>query len=38
MTLPVETTNRDGVLRICINRHEKRNALSMATLDAIAAA
>ena len=38
MTLLVETTQRDSVLRICINRPEKRNALSMATLDAIAAA
>lgn len=38
MTSPVETTTRGGVLHVCINRPEKRNALSMATLDAIAAA
>lgn len=34
----VNSNLTDGVLRICINRPEKRNALSLATLDAIAAA
>ena len=38
MSSPVITQQRDGVLHVCINRPEKRNALSMATLDAIAAA
>ncbi len=38
MSSPVVTALRDGVLYVCINRPEKRNALSMATLDAIAAA
>lgn len=38
MTSPVAIAQRDGVLYVCINRPEKRNALSMATLDAIAAA
>lgn len=38
MTAPVEVTQSDGVLHVRINRPEKRNALSMATLDAIAAA
>lgn len=38
MKHPVVTSLTDGVLRIRIDRPEKRNALSMATLDAIAAA
>jgi enoyl-CoA hydratase len=39
MTLPlVIVSKREGVLNVCINRPEKRNALSMATLDAVAAA
>lgn len=38
MTYPVEATKRDTVLYVRINRPEKRNALSMETLDAIAAA
>ncbi|MBC7284920.1 enoyl-CoA hydratase/isomerase family protein [Hoeflea sp.] len=38
MIFPVETTRHDGVLRVCINRPEKRNALSMETLDAVAVA
>lgn len=38
MNSPVDTVRHDGFVRICINRPEKRNALSMATLDSIAAA
>ena len=34
----VVVTRGQGVLRICINRPDKRNALSMATLDAVKAA
>lgn len=32
---PVIVSSSEGVLRVCINRPEKRNALSVATLDAI---
>jgi enoyl-CoA hydratase len=38
MTALVEVAQLDGVLHVCINRPEKRNALSMATLDSVAAA
>jgi len=38
MNSPVVVSQSDGVLHVCINRPEKRNALSMATLDAVAAA
>ena len=38
MTGPVQAFKREGVSHVSVNRPEKRNALSMATLDAIAAA
>lgn len=38
MTSHVLITRQDDVLHVCINRPDKRNALSMATLDAVAAA
>lgn len=38
MTGLVRIIQDNGVLHVCINRPEKRNALSMATLEAIAAA
>ena len=37
MTSPVKAIKRDAVLHVCINRPEKRNALSMETLDAVCA-
>lgn len=38
MTDYVVVTRTQGILRICINRPDKRNALSMATLDAVKSA
>lgn len=38
MTSLVLISKHDGVLQVCINRPEKRNALSMATLDAVSKA